>query len=208
MRNAARMTCFAIVTALAGASAHAVDLLEDNREVSRFSDNGLIIEYLGERFDRDPDAGLSAEQRAVGRALRCLLEENLYWALVYDRWFVDANWHVVRDIVLGGVPGPVRPLVAAFARRGVRGQLKGHGIGLHTEEEIHAIGCKDVAAVADFLGSKPYLMGERPTRIDASAFGTLANLVKAPATSPIRDECLKRDNLVEYVDRMLERYFA
>ena len=177
-------------------------------EGHKIGDSSLIIEHLTERTGRDADAGLSGEQRAAGRALRCLLEENLYWALVYDRWFVDANWHIVRDIVLGGVPAPVRPLVAAFARRGVRAQLKGHGIGLHTRDEIHAIGCKDMAAVSDFLGTKPYLMGEQPTGIDASAYGTLANVLKAPVVSPIRDEGLKRENLVAYLDRMQERFFA
>ena len=38
-----------------------------------------------------------------------------------------------------------------------------HGIGRHSSEEIHKIGCDDIQAISTYLGSKPYLMGDRPT---------------------------------------------
>ena len=38
-----------------------------------------------------------------------------------------------------------------------------HGIGRHSSEEIHEIGCDDIQAISTYLGSKPYLMGDRPT---------------------------------------------
>src|SRR5262245_59854329 len=40
-------------------------------------DSGFIIEYLETRFSRDPDATLSASERAVAHAFRRLIEENL-----------------------------------------------------------------------------------------------------------------------------------
>lgn len=177
-------------------------------EGKKIGDSGFIIEYLEKRFGRDSNAGLSAAERAVSLALRRLIEENLYWAMVYDRWMVNDNWRTVRNVVLGGVPVALRQIVAPVARRGVRRQLRGQGMGLHSRDEIHAIGRRDLGAIADFLADKPFLMGERATEIDAVAYGLLPNIMHAPIASPLRDEALKRANLVGYVDRIRLRYYA
>jgi glutathione S-transferase len=177
-------------------------------EGRRIGDSGLIIEYLVQRFGCDPDRGLSAADRAVARALRRLIEENLYWAMVYDRWMVGEHWRGFRDVVLGGLPPPVRRMVGPVARRGVRRQLRGHGIGLHTRDEIYAMGRGDIRAVADFLGDKPFLMGETVTGIDAVAYGFLANITRPPIESPLKREVLERSNLERYLERVESRYFG
>jgi len=177
-------------------------------EGRRIGDSGFIIEYLTQRFGRDPDTALSQAERAVAAAFRRLLEENLYWTMVYDRWLVEANWAITKETVLGRIPAPARMIVAPLARRGVRQQLVGHGIGRHARDEIHAIGCKDIGAIADFLGAKSYLMGDAPTSIDAVAYGLLANIAWAPIASPLKEEIAKRTNLTSRLDRMRERYFA
>lgn len=173
----------------------------------RLGDSGLIIEYLEKRFGCDANAGLTAAERAVALAMRRMIEENLYWTMVYDRWMVDANWSSFRNVILGGVPAPFRPLLAPVARRGVRRELEGHGIGLHSSDEIHAIGRKDVDAIADFLADKPFLMGERATEVDAVAYGMLANIMNVPIWSPVKDAALQRANLVGYVERVGRQYF-
>jgi len=99
-------------------------------------------------------------------------------------------------------------IIAPIARRGVRRQLKGHGIGLHSQDEIHAIGQHDVSAIADFLGNKPFLMGDEPTEIDAVAYGQLANIMQVPIESPVKDEALERPNLVAYLERVKNRVFG
>lgn len=177
-------------------------------EGQKIGDSGFIIEYLERRFGCDPNAGLSAAERAAALALRRLIEENLYWVMVYDRWVVEENWQTFRGVVLGGVPALVRPLIAPIARRGVRAQLKGHGIGLHAPDEIHAIGIRDVGALADFLGDKAFLMGDRPTEIDAIAYGQLPNIMSVPIESPVKAAALKHANLVAYVERVRDRVFA
>jgi len=174
----------------------------------KIADSGFAIEYVERTFGCDANAGLSPAERGVALALRRLIEENLYWVMVYDRWVVEENWQIFRDVVLGAVPGLVRPIIAPIARRGVRGQLKGHGLGLHSPDEIHGIGLRDIGAIADFLGDKPFLMGETPTEIDAVAYGLLPNIMSVPLASPIKDEALRRANLVGYVERVRSRYFG
>lgn len=174
----------------------------------RIGDSGLIIEYLEYRFGCDANAGLTAAERAVALALRRMIEENLYWTMVYDRWMVEQNWSSFRDVILGGVPIPLRYILAPVARRGVRRELEGHGIGLHSSDEIHAIGRKDIGAIADFLADKPFMMGERATEVDAVAYGILPNIMNVPISSPVKEAALKRSNLVSYVERVARQYFA
>ena len=106
----------------------------------KIGDSGFIIEYLQQRFGSDPNVHLSSAERAIALSMRRLLEENLYWTLVFDRWMVDENWPLTQQTVLGMIPPLVRAVIAPIARRGVRRQLAGHGIGLHSADEIHAIG--------------------------------------------------------------------
>jgi hypothetical protein len=96
-------------------------------EGRRIGDSGFIIEALERHFGCDPNAGLSPADRAIALALRRLIEENLYWTLVYDRWMVDDNWRQAREVVLGAIPFPARQLIAPVARRGVRRQLEVQG---------------------------------------------------------------------------------
>jgi glutathione S-transferase len=121
---------------------------------------------------------------------------------------VEQNWRRFRPVVLGQLPGLVQPFIAPIARRGVRGQLKGHGLGLHSEDEIHGVGLRDLAAIADVLGDKPFLLGDEPTEVDAVAYGLLPNIMLVPLASPVKDAALARPNLVAYVERMRSRYYA
>jgi len=63
--------------------------LTDNGKT--IADSDAIRDYLEEEFDMDFDDGLSAEQRAISRALIRMTEENLYFGIVCDRWINDDN---------------------------------------------------------------------------------------------------------------------
>ena len=177
-------------------------------EGRKIGDSGFIIEYLRNRFDCDPNRDLSPAELAVARAMRRLIEENLYWVMVYHRWMVDETWRSFRDVVLAELPLALRRVIGPIARRGVRRQLRGHGIGLHSRDEIDAIGRGDIAAIADLLGDKPFLLGEAATEIDATAYGQLANIARGPFDGPLEREVRARTNLVEYLGRIERRYFA
>ena len=94
------------------------------------------------------------------------------------------------------------------ARRGVRGQLKGHGIGLHSQEEIHAIGSRDFARSRISSATSLFSLGDTPTEIDAIAYGQLPNIMSVPIESPVKDAALTHANLVAYVERVKNRVFA
>jgi glutathione S-transferase len=171
----------------------------------RVADSTFIIEHLRHRHGDPLDGQLGAVDRAVATAFQRLLEEDLYWALVYTRWGTDAGWALTRPAFFGALPPPLRWIVPPLARRGVLAQLRGHGMGRHGADEIHAIGCRDITAVATFLADKPFLLGEQPTSIDASAYALLANVLWAPLASPLRQAAREQPALEAYCQRMRAR---
>lgn len=170
-------------------------------------DSTFIIAYLIDRFGVDPDAGLSADQRGRAVAIQRLVEENLYWVMVFDRWVRDENWSVLKPSVLGQVPSVVRTVIAPIARRGVKGQLRGHGMGLHSPEEIETIARRDLEALAGMLGDRDWFLGDSPTLVDATVFSLLANIRYVAFASPMKAMIDSHPNLAAHVDRFRARFY-
>ena len=75
-------------------------------------------------------------------------------------------------------------------------------------DEILQITKDDFQAVSNYLGKKPFMMGQEPTLVDASVFGLMANLlwqdVGSPHSSMLQNEFR---NIEEYCERMKERFW-
>jgi glutathione S-transferase len=169
----------------------------------RIGDSALIIEHLRRTRGVDPDVGLSPAERGVGRAVRIMLEEHLYFAALYTRWVEDAGWPVVRDTFLGQLP----PVAQDAVRRHVGDRIVAQGMGLHTPEEIHALGTADIDALGAILGAREFLLAERPTAVDCAAFAFVHNLLCRRFDGPLRQTTMGHGNLVAYERRMRERLF-
>lgn len=171
-------------------------------------DSSLIIDYLKSRYGDPLDGHLRDEERAQALAWRVLMEEHLYWCLVYERWAIDANWELARAAYFGFLPAAVRRPLAALIRRKTLKQLQAQGTGRHARDEIYAIAKADVSALSTFLGTKPFFLGERPTSLDATAYAFIGNILWAPIESPLKAHALSLPNLAPYCERMKARYFA
>ncbi len=171
-------------------------------------DSGFIIEYLKATYGDPLDGKLSAEQRAISHVLRRMLEENLYWPVLYSRWFEPQGWALTRPAFFGGMPAPLKWVVPALARRAIRQELWGHGMGRHSREEIYAQGCADIDALAVWLGSRPFMVAEAPSSVDAVAYSFIANVLWAPLDSPLRQRTASHPQLDAYCRRMKERYYS
>lgn len=180
--------------------------IEDGGHV--LADTTFIIDHLKTRYGDRLDGWLDAEQKAVACAFQRLMEENLYWAVVHTRWMEPQGWAQTRTAFFATLPVPLNWLLPPLARRGMRRQLYGHGMGRHTGAEILAIGERDITALADFLGSKAYFMGEQACSLDATAYSFLANLVWAPVESALKLHAAQYPQLQAYCERMRERYYG
>jgi glutathione S-transferase len=172
------------------------------------ADSNLIIEYLIVTYGDRLDAHLAPVDRGISLAMRRLLEENLYWALVYSRWMDPLSWPVLRQAYFASLPPLLSTLIPNLVRRSVVKNLQGHGMGRHSAAEIYQIASMDIAALGHFLGDKPYFMGDRPSTLDASAYGTFSNILWAPLESPLRDAARQFPQLEQFCQRMKSAYYS
>jgi len=171
------------------------------------ADSGLIIDYLKQKYGDPLDAELDQAQRGQAVAITRLLEEHLYWAVVHGRWISTPGWELTRQAFFGALQWPLRVIIPRVARRGIRAELHGHGMGRHTPEQISALGISDIDALAALLGEQAYFLGERPTSVDATAAAFLANIVMVPIETPIKAAAVGHANLLAYGQRMARQYF-
>jgi glutathione S-transferase len=83
--------------------------IEDaNRKIG---DSNLIIEYLQEKYGDRTDAHLSPSDRGISLAMRRMIDENLYWCLVYSRWIDEANWAMTRSEYFRDVSSVLRRII-------------------------------------------------------------------------------------------------
>jgi len=171
------------------------------------ADSTLIRWHIEKTYHIDFDDGLSPAQRGVAWAAEKLMEDNLYWAVVRVRWMDRDNFERGPALFFRGVPAPVRGLVERLVRRSVRRTLWGQGLGRHSEEELVALASQGVTAIADILGDKPYLMGNRPCGADATLYAFASSLLSPVFDTPIRIAAEGHRNLVNYVARMKAEFY-
>ena len=170
-------------------------------------DSSLIIERLKTVYSVDPDRHLSRNARGTAVTIERLIEENLYWAMVFDRWCRPENWAILKNSILGDIPQPMRSLLAPFARRSVKKQLIGQGTGLHTADEIAAIAQRDIQALSDLLAEQPYFFGDLPSLTDATVYSLLANIYHVDFSSPMKADIENAKNLVPFLARFKAAYY-
>lgn len=171
------------------------------------ADSEMILDYLEKQYDVNLDNTLSPEQKAQSRAIQAMLDERLYWSAVYSRWMDEQNWCKVSELFFGDMPFPMNKIVPPIARKQIRRQLYGHGMGRHSEEEIYMIGKADIAAIANILGSKQFIHGDQATRVDACVFSYVSNFIVPPFHSPLTNTVQEHANLIDYNQRMMTTYF-
>ena len=172
------------------------------------ADSSFIIEHLKRQHGDTLDGWMDARQKATALALQRLLEEHLYWAVVYTRWVQQSGWALTREAFFGQLPVPLKWVVPSVARRGLIRELRGHGMGRHSEQEIIALGQADITALADFLGDKRYFMGSEPCSLDACAYAFVANLLWVPVESELKRHAQRFPQLLAYCERMRARYYG
>ena len=169
-------------------------------------DSTHIQSHLEDKFGYDFDAGLSERDKADAEAYRKLVEEHLYWAALYIRYFVYPE--ITRDGIFGSIPVPFRNIVFAMIKRMVRKSLHGHGLGRHTKDQIMELGVSDVNAVAARIGTAPFFFGNKPTSIDAAVYPMLQSIAVPAMDGPLRRSVTSNQNLMSYIERCEVTFFG
>lgn len=179
--------------------------IEDAGE--RIADSTFIRGHIEARYGVDLDAGLTAAERAQAWAYERMIENQLGWASAWFRFMDPANFDKGPAHWFDQAPEAMREDLRAGLKAAVEVNLKAVGIGRHAPDEIVLLGTRSLWALSMQLGDKPFLMGERPTSVDAVAFGILATVLTPYFDSPLRRRAEGFGNLVAYVERMMGCYF-
>ena len=171
------------------------------------ADSTFIRWHLEEKYGIDFDKGLDDEQRAIAWAFEKMLEDHAYWTVLHARWVDDENFDAGMRQFFKRIPLPMRLIIPRVARRQIRTELYGHGMGRHSKKEIVTLGERSLDAAAAFIAGKPFMMGDAPTGLDATGFAFLAASLCPIFETPLRDAVERHDNLKAYVRRMAERYY-
>lgn len=184
---------------------HKLPIIEDNGVV--VADSTFIRDYLERTRGIDLDEGLSLRDRATAWAIERMLEDNLYWIMIHDRWLDDANFQRGPAVFFQGAPEHLRDAIIKDARSRVAANLNGHGIGRHDGAERLELANRSLSSLAVLLGDKPFLMGDRPTGVDAFAFALLAGITAPVFNMPLRNAVEAFGPFTAYVQRMAMRFY-
>ncbi len=116
--------------------------IEDNGRL--IADSTFILKYLKDTYGDTLDAGYNTEDKAISHAISKMIEENLYWNLVYARWQLESNRITIKDKFFTGLIWPLNRIVPVVARRQFSSALYYQGLGRHSETEILEIGNRDL----------------------------------------------------------------
>jgi glutathione S-transferase len=156
------------------------------------ADTALILRWLSETRDVDLERGLSRFDKAVGLALRVLLEEH---------------WHQVFEYELILHPDGAGARLGPAMQQHFRAHLYERGMLRHTPEEIVAFGKQDLDAVAAWLEGRSWALDERPTLTDCTLWGLLAPAIFAPFATPCMMHARALAPLVSFVERARAKFF-
>lgn len=173
----------------------------------KLGDSEFIRRHLEARYSADFDHGLTAADKAIGRAFAVMADEHLYWATVNARWMDRANCNRGPRHFFDRVPAPLRPFVIAMVQRNVKRNLYGQGLGRHSKAEIEDLARRDIDAISGYLGDKPFLHGTEPKSADASVWPAVTSVLCAHFTTPLRDYAETKPNLLAYRNRGMALWF-
>lgn len=171
----------------------------------KIADSGLIVTYLQQKYPNQLDANLSPLQRAEAVAIQRLLEEHLYWIVLYSRWIDPSNWQIMRATVFARLPAYLRWFVPGMVQRRMHRDLYAQGIGRHSPEEIMALGIDDLTALQVMLTKHRFLVSDEPSSYDASGYAFLASILEAPFPSPLQSFMRDYPEFKRYCNEMRDR---
>lgn len=181
-------------------------VLRDNGQT--IADSEAILAWLQQRHGDAMPAAMRVPITGAAHAIRRMLEEHTYFAMLWLRWIDDAGYAKTRPAFFGGMPPALRTLVPAIVRRKMRRDLVGQGIGRHDASAIAMRACADLDALSVLLGEAPYFGGSEPGAIDATTYAFLANALWPPIDTLPRRHLQQQEALVAYCERMRERVGA
>ena len=193
-------------SSLKGAPNGKLPWLKDDAQI--IADSTRIRWHLEQQHGVDFSGGYDANALAMAWAVEKMLEDHCYWLGVYARWADEHNFANSTAKMFKKIPQPMRALVSWMVRRRFVAALYAQGTSRLSDADHARLAQELMQSVAVILGDKPYLLGDTPCGADATVFAFIATALSPHFTSSLRDATEAQPNLVAYVARLREKYFA
>lgn len=173
------------------------------------ADSGAIVEHLEATRGAPLDGRLLPLDRAHGLALRRMIEEHTYFAVLWLRWTGEASWPYVREYIESLVPVEMDASeISGQARAQILESIRQQGVGRHTSDEVLDRVRADLSALSAILGERAYFLGDAPTSVDCALYGVLAQVLWPPWDAPDKRHLESLGNLVAFCERIRSRYWV
>ena len=179
--------------------------IDDNGTI--IADSSFIVEHLKQQHNADIDSWLSEKQKATAHLMSKSLEENFYWCIVHSRWICQDTWPTVRAQFFDSMPFPLNKIVPIVAHKRVRNNIKGHGLGRHSDEEIMGIAKRTLESLSILLGNKPFYFGDKISSLDICVYAMVANLTQSNIDNEMSTMAREFKNLVAFTTRIKNEYY-
>ncbi len=172
------------------------------------ADSTFIRLHIEEKYGFDFDAGLNSRAAGIAWAAEKMCEDHLYWVILNERWNNDENFNRGPRIFFQAAPALIRPFIIRSIRKQVAKGIKSHGLGRHSDAEIHTLAGRAITALADILGDNEYLMGDKICGADATVFAFIDSISCTHFNSPVIAMVEGHKNLAAYCDRLRVKWFS
>jgi glutathione S-transferase len=168
-------------------------IVDDGEEIG---DSATMVAHLINKYGLTIDAGQTTAQRDLSHLLERLLDD-LYWVMSYSRWEDERYWPAFRARLRHEHPVLTEEgLLKAKAYNAQRYFYQ--GIGRYAPDAAYARGLADLQVLADVVPADGFVHGPRPTSIDASIYGFIANIHFYDIDTPLRQFVAAHANLVRH----------
>lgn len=173
-----------------------------------------IFQYLKLKHF-DVDTCLSDEERSYRTVISALIEDKLIPAVQAILWLDASNYsEVVRPVFARNCRYPInftegkkihdrlnKFVTISKALEGLEDEVK--------IKKLQGEASEVIKTISAYLQDRTFLFGQKPSSIDALLFSCLAPLLKMPLfrRGVLLNEVRKTPNLVQYVDRILAKYY-
>lgn len=173
------------------------------------SDSGIIIEHYDSTLESPMQNDLTKQEKATSLAYIRMLEEHLYWAVVYSRWVDPEGIKLWQKKLQDGlnIPKIAFKLMFPTVKKKIFKQLDGQGLGRHSLDQIYKFAQQDIKAISAYLDDKTYFYNDHPTLLDHCAYSYTASLLSIEHPCLLKDIILEAENLVKHYKLMMNQFF-
>ena len=159
-------------------------------------DSDTIIAFVTRKYRLTIDDTLTSKQRDMNLMITRMLDD-LYWVMSYSRWKDERYWPAFRDALMREHPN----VTEEGLRKAQEFNFQRYyfaGIGRYAPDDAYARGLADLRVLADLIPAQGYVHRPKPTSIDASIYGFLANIYFYDIETPLKQFVTSRQNLVRH----------